>query len=142
MNYWRTTHIDRPVAAVVDAIRERLAAGQVSLFAVYDHAENARGAGLTLPEETVLVFGSPAVGTSLMQDDPDSGYDLPLRILVRADGDGSAVGYRDPEWLIDQYGLSRSESTVRKMSEMLRHLVAQVAAQLDHPSGGVEEDAQ
>ncbi|MDN4598954.1 hypothetical protein [Leifsonia virtsii] len=61
MKYWHTTRIDRPVPVVVDTIRDRLAAGQVSLFGVYDHSANARGAGLSLPEETVLVFGSAEI---------------------------------------------------------------------------------
>ena len=38
--------------------------------------------GLELPDEVVLVFGDPAVGTALMQTDPRVGIELPLRILI------------------------------------------------------------
>lgn len=42
----------------------------VTLFATIDHAAGARVAGLELPDEVVLDFGDPAVGTALMQADP------------------------------------------------------------------------
>jgi uncharacterized protein (DUF302 family) len=71
------------VAAVVDLLTQALQARGVTLFATIDHAGGARAAGLELDdEEVLLVFGSPSVGTALMQADLQVGYDLPLRMLI------------------------------------------------------------
>lgn len=114
------------VEQTVETLRTELARRGVTVFGVYDHAANAREAGLPLADEVVVVFGSPAVGTALMQDNPDVGYELPLRILVRDDHGVTRVGYRDPEALLDEYGLSGSRATVEKLSGLLRGLAEAV----------------
>jgi len=70
------------VDSVVGRITAALRARGVEIFATVDHAAGARAAGLELADEVLLVFGSPAVGTALMQADPRCGLDLPLRMLV------------------------------------------------------------
>ena len=47
--------------ARVEAALDRLG---VTVFARIDHAAAARAVGLELPDEVVLVFGDPAVGTA------------------------------------------------------------------------------
>jgi uncharacterized protein (DUF302 family) len=69
---------------------------KVSRLGRPDHAAGARTVGLELPDEVVLVFGSPTAGTPLMQADPRAGIDLPLRILVWSDDGGTRVAFRDP----------------------------------------------
>ena len=96
-------------------------------FGRFDHGSNVRGAGLALDDEVVIVFGSPAVGTKLMQDNPDIGYDLPPRILVRDARGVTQVSYRDPTTFIDAYGLTGSRPEVEKMSELLRDLLGRVS---------------
>ena len=58
--------------ARVEAALDRLG---VTVFARIDHAAAARAVGLELPDEVVLVFGDPAVGTALMQADPRVGIE-------------------------------------------------------------------
>jgi len=43
---------------------------------------------MKLPPNKVIVFGSPKVGTLLMQQDPSISLELPLRISVWEDADG------------------------------------------------------
>ena len=59
-----------------------------SVFAMFDHGRNASEVGMKLPPNKVIVFGSPKVGTLLMQQDPSISLELPLRISVWEDADG------------------------------------------------------
>jgi uncharacterized protein (DUF302 family) len=73
-----------------------LSAKGLRVFAVIDQAAAARQAGLTLRETTLVIFGSPAAGTPVMAAAPLSALDLPLKVLIWADGDQVKVSYYDP----------------------------------------------
>lgn len=60
---------------------------QIPIFAKFDHAANAQQVGLSLRPTTVLVFGSPQVGTLLMQENQSIALDLPLKLLVWEDAE-------------------------------------------------------
>ena len=47
-----------------------------------DHQANANGVDLELPASRLLIFGNPAVGTKLMQQDLAMSLDLPLRLAI------------------------------------------------------------
>ena len=84
------------VARMRSGIRER----GLILFAEIDHQQNARDAGLDMLPTRVLIFGSARAGTPLMLAAPDIALELPLRVLVREEADGSVVlVYLDPERL-------------------------------------------
>ncbi|HYP63267.1 MAG TPA: DUF302 domain-containing protein [Acidocella sp.] len=72
---------------LVDAIHS---AGLV-LFFRFDHAANAREAGISMPPTTVLAYGHAKGGTPVMLAAPLAALDLPLRVLVREREDGRAV---------------------------------------------------
>lgn len=55
------------------------------VFAVIDHAANAKAAGLTLRPTTLVVFGNPKLGTPLMHKRATAGIDLPQKMLVWRD---------------------------------------------------------
>lgn len=75
------------------------------VFAVIDHSGEARAAGLELRETRVVIFGSPAAGTAVMEEVPLAALDLPLKVLVWADGDQTRVSYAPPATLAARYGL-------------------------------------
>jgi uncharacterized protein (DUF302 family) len=76
------------------------------LFAVIDQSAEASAAGLTLRETVLVIFGNPAAGTLVMQAAPLSAVDLPLKVLVWADGAQTKVSYVAPAALSARYGLS------------------------------------
>lgn len=78
-----------PVNETVRRLEQELASRSIPLFAKFDHALNAANVNLELRPTTVLVFGSPKVGTLLMQADQSISLELPLRISVWEDGAGS-----------------------------------------------------
>lgn len=96
----------RPVADTVARLKAILAAKGIMLFAIIDHSGEAHAAGLELRETKVVIFGSPEAGTAVMQAAPLAALDLPLKVLVWADGQQTKVTYTPPAALGRRYGLS------------------------------------
>jgi uncharacterized protein (DUF302 family) len=120
------TPFDDVIARLLNLIGER----GLTLFADIDHARNAREAGLEMPKTRVLIFGSAKAGTPLMLAAPDVALELPLRILVREQRDGSTVlVYIDPGRLAAAFGI-----------ESLAGSIAGVAA-IAHAAAGVAPPA-
>jgi uncharacterized protein (DUF302 family) len=56
-----------------------------------------RPAGMTLRPTTLIIFGNAKAGTPLMQACQRAGIDLPLKVLVWEDGDGTPwLPYNEP----------------------------------------------
>jgi uncharacterized protein (DUF302 family) len=96
----------RPVAATVTRLTELVAAKGMKLFAVIDQAAEASQAGLRLRETVLVLFGSPAAGTPVMDAAPLAALDLPLKVLVWDDSGQTKVTYTAPEALAARYGLN------------------------------------
>ena len=96
----------RSVSDTVDRLVATIAAKQIKLFATIDHSGEAQAAGLDLRETRVVIFGSPAAGTPIMQAAPLAALDLPLKVLVWADGQQTKLSYAPPGALARRYGLS------------------------------------
>ena len=95
------------VAETAQRLEAVVAARGLKLFAVIDHSGEARAARLELRETQVVIFGSPAAGTPVMQASPLAALDLPLKVLVWDDQpDGTKVTYLKPAALAARYGLS------------------------------------
>jgi uncharacterized protein (DUF302 family) len=96
----------RSVTDTVARFTDMVAAKGLRLFAVIDQRAEARGVDLELRETTLVLFGSPAAGTPVMVASPLSALDLPLKILVWADGPQTKVSYVSPEAIAVRYQLS------------------------------------
>lgn len=101
-----------------------------AVFAVFDHAEAAKGVGLKLGPTTVVAFGNPAAGTKLMQLQQQVGLDLPLKILVWEDESGKAkLTYNDPKWLADRHALgAEGQGVIVAMTKLLDSLTQKAAS--------------
>jgi uncharacterized protein (DUF302 family) len=93
------------VADTVSRIEQVLASKSIKLFAVIDHSGEAHAAGLELRETRVVIFGNPAAGTAVMDAAPLAALDLPLKVLVWADGNQTRISYTPPATLADRYDL-------------------------------------
>jgi len=78
----------------------------VKVFAIVDHSGEAAAAGLSLRDTKVVIFGNPKGGTPVMEAQPLFALDLPLKVLVWADGDQTKVTYTPPPALAARYGVS------------------------------------
>jgi len=97
----------RSVSDTVARLTDLVAAKGMRLFAVIDQAAEARKAGLQLRETTMVIFGSPVAGTPVMVAEPLAALDLPLKVLVWADGQQTKVSYEAPAAIARRRGLSR-----------------------------------
>jgi uncharacterized protein (DUF302 family) len=96
----------RSVSDTVARLTELIAAKGMRLFVVIDQAEEARKVGLQLRETTMVIFGSPTAGTPVMVAAPLAALDLPLKVLVWADGSQTKVSYDAPAAIARRHGLS------------------------------------
>jgi uncharacterized protein (DUF302 family) len=111
MTDWTETQLTtkvspRSVAATVSRLTGILSAKGMRVFAVIDQSEAAREAGLLLRETTLVMFGNPAAGTPVMDAAPLAALDLPLKILIWAEGGRTNVTYYSPAAIAARYGLS------------------------------------
>jgi uncharacterized protein (DUF302 family) len=111
-------------AQVIERLHELIHERGLTLFAEIDHAQNARDAGLEMPETRVLIFGNAKAGTALMLASPEIALELPLRILVRQQNDGQTdLLYIDPGRLAAEFGIPDLASSIAGLSA-----IAQAAA--------------
>ena len=84
--------------------------------------------GLQLLPNQVIVFGSPKVGTKLMQDNPSISIELPLKISVWEDKNGSVwATFLQMRTMAAEYGLE-AEPVIGKMQELLEKIVIKGAS--------------
>ena len=81
-------------------------ARELEVFALIDHSGEAADAGLHLRDTKVVIFGSPRAGTPVMDAVPEAALDLPLKVLVWADGPQTKLSYTSPDALAGRYGLN------------------------------------
>ena len=108
-------------------LQEALDAHGLQLFARIDHAAGARKADVELGPNVLFIFGNTRVGTPLMQADPRVGIELPLRMLIWEDPDGTHVGYLDPRELAGRYALDGHRQTLERQTAVLVTLAAAAA---------------
>jgi uncharacterized protein (DUF302 family) len=96
----------RSVEDTVARLKGVLDSKGIKLFAVIDHSGDAKAAGLELRDTKLVIFGSPVAGTPVMAAAPLAALDLPLKVLVWADGDQTKVSYLEPTELAARYGLT------------------------------------
>lgn len=116
-------------AATVTGITDELAQRGMALFAHIDHSAAAARMGLELGPTDLLLFGSPAAGTVLMQQQQTAGIDLPLKILVWTAGDRTWISYNRPAWVADRHHVGDPAAPVLdRMKDLFDAVVAKFAA--------------
>jgi len=111
---------DFGVIKTLDRLGIALERAGITVFARIDHAKGAKKVGLELSPTALIIFGTPKIGTPLMQSNPRIGLDLPLKALAWQDADGSVkLGYTDPVWLAKRHGITDRGEVFKKMTGAL-----------------------
>ena len=109
-----------PVAETADRFEAVVKEKGLTVFARIDHAAGAKKAGQDLRPTLLIIFGSPAVGTPLMQAQQTMGLALPLKVLAWQDADGKVwVGYEKPDDLAAAHGVPADHPVVKRITGAL-----------------------
>jgi uncharacterized protein (DUF302 family) len=85
-----------------------------------DHAAAAKAVGLELKATEVLMFGSPKLGTPLMQANRLVAIDLPMKVLVWEDDEGKVwIAYTPPATLKARYKIDGRDDILKAMAGAL-----------------------
>jgi uncharacterized protein (DUF302 family) len=95
------------VADTVSRLSAVVAARGMKLFAVIDQSGEAKEVGLELRDTKLVIFGSPQAGTPVMVAAPLAAVDMPLKVVVWADGDETKISYTAPSALAARYELNQ-----------------------------------
>ena len=106
------------VSESVDKIESFLKDKGVAIFARIDHKKNAQSVNLEMPNAEVIIFGNPALGTSIMKTNIDAAYDLPLRIAVVERSDGVYIIHKDVKTMLKEYGFT-NEDLIQKATNLM-----------------------
>jgi uncharacterized protein (DUF302 family) len=103
----------RSARDTIDTLVEAIAKAGMIIFARIDHAANAAAVGLHLRPTELVMFGHPANGSVLMQDEQSTGLDLPFRALAWEDENGECwLTYNDPHWIGERHELGYKSKSV------------------------------
>jgi len=108
----------------MDRLEAAVKAKGLTVFARIDHAAGAAEVGMSLHPTELLIFGNAKGGTPLMQANPETGVDLPLKALVYEDATGKIwLAYNDPHWIAERHGLGANQvATIDAMTALLKEL--------------------
>jgi len=130
---------DADFASTVARLLTALIGHGLILMARIDHTATAETAGIELRPTEVFMFGSPRVGSPLMQVAPSLAIDLPLRALVWTDdADTTWVAYNDPVWIGARHSLDPEHfPALIKMASTLYAIARFAAGCEEQPSRDV-----
>lgn len=112
----------------VERIENELKKMNIPVFAKFDHSLNAKKVNLDLGETTVIVFGSPKVGTLLMQKRPEVAIELPLKVLISVNKHNQTeIKLQDIQQIAKDYNLE-NDDIILKMETFLNKLAEKTIA--------------
>ncbi len=113
---------------VLQRLETTVATAGAQIVARVDHAAGAQSQGVTIPAEVLVIFGSPALGTPAIQDDPLAGLFLPMRVLVYQDNEGKVwLAYQEPATMFQDLGIDDDAGYLAEMTTVLDRFVTEAA---------------
>src|SRR5262249_22063140 len=111
------------VAATLDRLWEGLKTRGIGITARVDHRAAAENVGQTLQPTQLLLFGTPKVGTPLLQSNRRIGVSRPRKVRAWEDDNGQVwLAYVKPEVLKSEYSVDGHDDTFREMGHALEKL--------------------
>jgi uncharacterized protein (DUF302 family) len=95
-----TLPLGNDMAAAVKKVQDAITAGGGAVLVTVDNAVDAGVTGATVPGNTVVIGGAPAVGLPMLRANQQAAAALPARYLVRQEGSGVvSLVYNGPDYV-------------------------------------------
>ena len=134
MRYDRTVRLDTDFATAVGRVREALAAQGFGILTEIDVTATLK-AKLDQDMEDYFILGAcnPPLAHRALEADRSIGLLLPCNVVVRADGDRTAVQALDPDTMVTLTGLDALRPVAEEATRRLDAALASLAG--DHGDG-------
>ena len=110
------------VATTADKLVAAVEGAGAKVFARVDHAAGAASVDQQLAPMTLVMFGNPKMGTPILQNAPQAGLDLPIRVLIWDDNGATKIGYLDPADFKARYSVEGADKSFEMMKGALGKL--------------------
>ena len=108
------------VDATANRLESALKEKGITVFARIYHAAGAQQIGQRLKPTLLINFGSPAMGTPLIQRSRSIAIDLPLKALIWEDKAGQVwFTYNAPDYLARRHGITEMGELIQKMEKVV-----------------------
>ena len=114
------------VKTTIDRLEAVFKKKGIRIFARINHAAAAKSIGRELQPSELLIFGTPKIGTPLMQENIVVGIDLPLKALAYEDSKGQVfLVYNHPGYLARRHEIKGKNKLISSISRILTNLTDQ-----------------
>lgn len=91
----------------IDLLEKVLKQNGITIYSRIDQQDEARKAGIKTAPIQFLMFGNPAKGGAIMQLNPISALDLPLKVVAYQDEkQNNFIAFNPVNYITSRYGLS------------------------------------
>jgi uncharacterized protein (DUF302 family) len=108
------------VTETIDRLEAAIKQKGLTVFNRIDHAAGAKKVDQDLRPTMLIIFGSPAVGTPLMQAQQTMGIALPLKVLAWEDADGKVwLAYEAPADMAAAHSVPKDNPVIKRITGAL-----------------------
>jgi len=105
------------VAETLDRFEAVIKKKGITLFARINHAQGAKGVGISLEPVELIIFGTPKLGAPLMASQPKAAIDLPLKAIAWQDKEGKVwLAYNTPDYIAKRHAINDQQAVIKKMT--------------------------
>jgi uncharacterized protein (DUF302 family) len=114
----------------VGRLEAAVTAAGARVFTKVDFAKGANTQGETLRPTTIVIFGSPKIGSTTLQKGQTMALNLPLRVLFFEDATGQTwATYDDPVAIAPTHGIGADNPAILRMKGALEKFVSAATGQ-------------
>ncbi|MCP4459752.1 MAG: DUF302 domain-containing protein [Cytophagales bacterium] len=111
--------VEETTEILIEVIREN----ELIFFETVAHDKIALERGVEMDLTREVLFEDADLTTSLIQCQPTTALDLPLKVLVWEENEDVYIGFIDPKFMKKRFMLTNCEETVDEMGKLLIKVV-------------------